>query len=216
MPAVVGALALVLSLAIAPAAAQAGPSMDIEGSPQFIVEGGLAKLRTNFFIECLSVTGTGEFESATEGTIALAFHGCEARAPEIACTSAGQAKGTVTTTAVPFRLALVEAGGVAPAILIGTNEGHFASYSCGAVPVALEGNGVIGQLTAPEYNEPSATFAFILRGVSEEEQEFTTLLGEEAEYGLEAIFGGGSTAPAVIEATPEARFAEGGKGTLTE
>lgn len=109
-------------------------------------------------VEChasTSVTGSGNFENTTTGTIQLLFHGCTSSG--INCNSEGQPSGTITTTVLPFHLVTLSGKG---GVLITSNNGHFATFNCTIfVKKEVTGNGVLGTITSPECGKASKTAA---------------------------------------------------------
>jgi hypothetical protein len=144
-----------------PAVASAG-TWDIEpanGSStiNFTVSGGTAQLTTSGGnpVHCTSISGKGHYSSKTGGTINLTFHGCTTSTifGTVSCGSSG----TITTTTLAFDNVHLEAAKTTPGILITSNAGHFATFSCSIVNVTVTGNGVIGQITAPKCGETKNT-----------------------------------------------------------
>jgi len=109
-----------------------------------------------------TVSGNGTFENTTTGTMKLTFGKVNSSTfGDCASTAEGHSRasgpGTVTTTSLPFHLITTPTGN--PAILITSNNGHFASYTCGGIGigVTVNGNGIIGTFTAPACGGTSAT-----------------------------------------------------------
>lgn len=122
-----------------------------------VAAGGTAKLLTvnssdavTSEIDCTSVDGSGEYETTTTGTLNLVFHGCTTTIPifgKVNCTTSGKTTGTIETTTLPFHNVLIHAG--TPGVLITpAADGTFAHFSCFGVAVTVEGNGIIGDVTA--------------------------------------------------------------------
>ncbi|HET6571320.1 MAG TPA: hypothetical protein VFG58_07525 [Solirubrobacterales bacterium] len=207
-----------LAFAALPAIASASPTVDIEGSTHFTTSGGTALLLGSQKIHCESSTGTGEFASdeGSTGWIEFTFHGCTTTVLgfPVSCTSEGQPSRTITTTELEFHV--MKHNG-APVILITSNEGHFASFNCSSVHVTVGGNGIIGALTAPGYNEPSNTFTVEFAEAEAGGQAITTTDETgETEWRLTAQVGSGEPKPAVEVAEGTGTFTEGGTATITK
>jgi len=101
-------------------------------------------------------------------------------------------------------------------MLITTNAGHYASFVCGlGWSFVVNGNGLIGEITAPGYGEASSTATTVFNQIAEGVQEHTTVAGSETEYGLEVTFGGEAPRPFGVNSTQMLSFTEG-PATLTE
>lgn len=206
-----------LALTAVPGIAAANPHLDYT-EPHFTVSGDGGVLRGGANVTCTSMSGTGEFENGKTGTIQFTFHGCKSSGTN--CTTTGQSTGTITTTTLPFHLVTVEhETGTTPAVLITPNNGHYATFKCafGLVTAVVSGNGVIGKLTAPGFNEESNTFTVDFNAVEgTTTQEFTTIVGSETEYSLESSINGGAPSKASEEAEGTGIFTDDGVGILTE
>jgi hypothetical protein len=201
-----------LAMAALPAIA-AADSVDLPANPAFTVSGGATSLVTpKRTVSCGSSEGHGTFTNSKTGTIELTFKKCTSSGT--ACTSAGQASETITTTELVFHVIRIPGHGTG--ILITSNAGHFATFKCGfgLVTVEVIGNGIIGQVTAPAYKVASNTFTVNFNapgGV----QEFQEEEGNVTKFHLEANVNGTKEA-ACETGEGTGTFAEGGKGTLTE
>lgn len=113
-------------------------------------------------VQChAGVSGTGNFENTTTGTLNLLFHGCTTSTifGNLNCTSTGQPSGTIATTTLPFHLISKVSGSGTPGVLItpGTGE-HFATFICGGIAERkVTGNGVIGTIISPACGVSSTT-----------------------------------------------------------
>jgi hypothetical protein len=194
------AAAAVLAVAIAPAVASAGTHVEFASEKdEFTMSGNPVKLVTpSATVECAEPTGSGEFENETTGAIQLALRKCKGPLGT-SCTTSGQSTGTITTTKLTLYAASVKEE---PAVLITPNEGHFASFKCGLISVQVTGNGVVGAITEPGYEEESKTIDFAFNQ-SEGKQELTKIDGSEIEYGLKASINGGEKVPAALETSGE-------------
>ncbi len=109
-------------------------------------------------VTCTGSTGSGKYTTKTTGEeLTLTFTGCKESAIGTACTTSGQASGTIKTTDLTFHNVMLEATKAAgfekgtPGILITPNGTHFASFTCGfgLVSVEVTGNGIMGDISAP-------------------------------------------------------------------
>lgn len=177
----------------------------------FTASGGSLILGNEVVTTCESLSGSGQFDTARAGTIALAFSGCKANGTN--CTSTGEATGTVVTPLLPFHLVTVNGGGT-PAVLLTTNGGNFATYKCafGLVVIEVIGNGLLGDITSPDYSESSSMLTLHF-GAEGSEQEFTKTSEGETEYLLQQKVNGGPE-PFAAQAEFTLSFEE--EVTLTE
>jgi hypothetical protein len=157
------ALAAVSAVMFAlPAVASAG-TWELDGFGKFTSAAGVTTLTQDPLnaedkpteVTCKSSTGTGTYTSKTGGNeFTQTFKECTESLFGFSCTTAGQAAGTIKTTDLTFENIMIDstaqkAGGT-PGILITPNAGHFASFTCGGfIPVSVNGNGLIGDLTQP-------------------------------------------------------------------
>ncbi|HZK15359.1 MAG TPA: hypothetical protein VFC52_02055 [Solirubrobacterales bacterium] len=207
-----------LAFAALPAIASASPTVDIEGSTHFTTTGGTSQLHTpSKTIHCQSNTGTGNFasDSGSTGTIKLTFHGCTTKVFgfPINCTTPGQSSGTITTTELEFH---VMKNGGEPVLLITSNEGHFATFSCAGVHVEVTGNGIIGAITNPGYEEASESFTLNFAEAGGGQALTTTDETGETEWELESSTEGGAPEEAWEVAEGTGTLTEGGMATLTK
>jgi hypothetical protein len=145
-------------------------------------------------ITCKKSAGTGTLENTTTGTFQLTLHECTEPFGG-ACTTAGQPAGTVKTTVLPVHLATVEdpaaATKVGPGVLVTPAAGgtgrHFATFSCPIIGERkVEGNGVIGTITAPKCGESSTQATISFTAASQGVQTHKTLAGTTTEYSLDS------------------------------
>jgi hypothetical protein len=163
--------------------------------------------------ELPAVTVRGKFTSKTTGDIEFTFHGCK---DELGfnCTSSGQSTGTITTEELTFHIVKLT-NGKAGMLVTPNANGVFANFTCaGFIGVEVQGNGVLGEITEPGYNEESSAFSVNFAAVSNTEQAQTKFEGDTESYGLEASIGGGEFEPVAEEASGTGEFTEG-KGTIT-
>ena len=148
---------------------------------------GTATLTSGFgSVVCTSASGTATFENSTTGTLEQTLKGCTLGSSN--CTTSGQATGVVTTASLPFHLVTVKdtpTGETGPGILVTTNLGSFASFTCGFLGFNVGGNGLIGTITKPncgnEAFEATIKFSSSSTGV----QTHRTVVGTLTEYSLE-------------------------------
>jgi hypothetical protein len=204
----------VLAFAGLPAIASA-VEVDFTGSTHFTTTGGTTKIRSGAdTIHCTSATGTGDYETGKTGREEVTFYGCK-NDFGLYCSSANQPFGAITTTTLTFHIVGVENN--EPGKKLTPNNGHFASFTCGClVSVEIRGNGLIGEIAEPGYNETSTTTRLVVEAASNSEQVLTMDEEDEEEYGLEASIGGGKFEPIALEFEATSEFVEGGEGTITE
>ena len=186
--------ATALALMAVPALAAANPMVNVpEAGETFTVSGpteGHLYADEASNVNCESATGSGKFDKGgATGSIKFIFHGCTEEELGTACTNEGGPEGTIETTTLPFDLKTVNGE---PAVLVTPNtssgSNHFATFHCvfGFVHVAVRGNGVIGTITKPGYNEKSPTFTVDFNATGATAQEHTKVEGDGTTYGLKA------------------------------
>lgn len=208
--------AAALAFGALPAIAAAHPVLDPPGGTfpaRFMGTGGSGTVRAQGFPNwlCSSSTANGEFNNSTTGTVRFTFHGCAALGAF--CTSPGQPSGTIATGTSEFHLVTVNGGKVA-ALITPPSGGIFTTFACFGTTISVGGNGVIGAITNPGYNELSSTFTldFNATGSVQEIQE-----GEEepgTKYHLTVTKSGSTPIEASEEFEGTDTF-EGGKAELT-
>jgi hypothetical protein len=155
----------------------------------FTVKGGAAEWTTSSSrLQCLSVSGSGRFETATTGQLELTFHGCAA--PSFVCTSFGQPSGTVTTSEMEFHTVFLEPGKAKPGILITAKEGLFASFTCNGFAMSLSGTGLISEMAAPKCGEASKTSTQLYESSTPGTQKWMQVETEGTKYDLAWTLGG--------------------------
>ncbi|HET8566395.1 MAG TPA: hypothetical protein VFL77_07960 [Solirubrobacterales bacterium] len=197
---------MLLALAVVSAAAFALPSMamaaeeDIavhvvpqpaNGSP---ISGGVATLQTKSgtTVTCKEVTGNvTSWESTTTGKITLTFkNDCTESVFHSSC-------GEIMTTELQFHLVTVvdkTTGEKKPGILITSNAGHFATFTCGGglLKVVVNGNGILGEISAPACGKSSTTSTLKFAQTSGV-QTYQTVDGTpNTEYHLTSSLNGGA------------------------
>jgi len=155
-------------------------------------------------VQCTSFSGEGEFENTTTGWIQITFHGCKSFGL-FNCTTAGaESAGTIETTILPFHVEPVNEN---PGILITPEdkEGEkiFTTFACFGVTTKVEGNGVIGTITSPDWTTPT-TDATVVFSQTEGTQDHLTTDTSSTEYDLIANRGGSKETAA-----------QSGAGTIT-
>jgi hypothetical protein len=154
-----------------PAVASATP-LHVSSTGKFTVEGkkeGSLSTTGGTTVKCGEVSGNGEFTTTTGGTLSLKF-GPTCTTTVLGstrhCQSTSPAAGTglIETTVLRFDLVtLNEATTKNPGILVTPNAatGVFAHIECetivGPINFTVEGNGVLGTITAPACEGTSAT-----------------------------------------------------------
>ena len=155
------ALAAVSAVMFALPAVASAESWHITKAEKFSASGAAATLTVDPLeagesvneIECENNSASGEYENTTTGkNLAITFTGCHVKGSQSStCTTPGQASGTIKTTVLTFHNIMLEQTPTRiPGILITSNAGHFASFTCIIlfIPVAVEvnGNGIVGEV----------------------------------------------------------------------
>jgi hypothetical protein len=183
------------------------------GACTYTVSGGESRFSTKGgdTIWCSSVTGSGEVtgldaerESGT-GAVRLLFHGCKEQATifHFACTSPGQASGTVTTNSMVTHIVIIISPGTFGFLLTGAN----VTLTCagGFASTAVTGNalGELDQACGSTGSTVKVNFASSSHGV-QSRSEYTGV-----KYDLEAKTshsGGGSYETAAQTGTATLTF----------
>jgi len=200
------ALAAVSAAVFALPAVASATSNHINQAPiAFTVHGGAGNLSTTSgsTINCGTTTGTGNFTTTTSGTLNLTFgpH-CTTTVfgVSVTCTSTSpeEPSGSISTTPLTFHLIKLDTGG--NGILVTPPAGGaFAHFNCAGVQQTVEGNGVIGTITAPGCGvlSKTATIDFNRKsGITHGHQEHTVWTGKTYDLTKE-----GSTAAMDTHAT---------------
>lgn len=178
-------LLFVLSVAVAamaalPTAASATP-WHTEQTGSFTVHSGVVVWSTASAItlQCNAATGSGSYSTTTGGTVTLQMGTCWTNFGfgAVHCTTAGQANGFITTTTLGLDNVML--GTNKPGILLTPNAetGIVASFSCGALPFTVEGNGLLATVTAPACGASSSTATWKFRTTSHGMPEHTLYTG---------------------------------------
>jgi len=169
-------------------------------------------------ITCTSNTGTGSYTTATTGTIALTFHGCTTSffGFPVACNSATQPSGTIKTNSSVFHTTYLTDAKTKPGVLVTPPAGEvFTTIICGGFAnIEVKGNGILGELKAPECGKSSktATLDFAATGSS---QTFKKVTATGIDYSLNSVTEGGTTVTAAEVAEGTVTYAGGESATLT-
>lgn len=188
---------MLLALAVASVVAFAVPAMamaediplHVEPTPTAAssIKGGVATLQTvgGTKVTCEEVTGSATWESSTTGHINLTFKkNCKESVFGSSC-------GEIKTTELQFHLLTL--AGSKPGILITSNNGHFATFSCGfgLLNVTVNGNGILGTITAPACGGESTTSTIKFEQTNGV-QKHKKVEGTTTEYHLESSLNGGA------------------------
>lgn len=143
----------------------------IDGSGEVL----LSSANGNTFT-CDSVHGSSTLNTGgTTGTMTLTYTNC--RVPLFGT------KCNVTTTALPFHL--VTLAGEKPGVLVTTNNGHFANFSCLSFLFEVKGTGMIGTIESGcGYTSESVKIVF--NRLSSGVQEHSKVSGTETSYTLKS------------------------------
>ena len=173
-------LSVIAAMAVAPAAASATP-WHTNSTGAFTLHGGKVAWSTAsaITVECTTVTGAGNYSATTGGTITLALSGCTSiiLGMPIVCTTLGQPNGTITSTTL--RLDNVMLGVGKPGVLLTPNAetGAVSHFSCGALTLTFEGNGLLGTVTAPACGASSTTGTWSFSATAHGAQQHTLYTG---------------------------------------
>jgi hypothetical protein len=166
-----------------PATASASlESVSLHMSPtpaQLHIAGGTATLRSGGgTVTCSKVSGTATPSAGgTTGTMTLTFgpH-CTGPTGETCGNHPGAASGTIVTTPLTYHLVTLK--GKSPGVLIKPVSGAFAHFDCNVfgfpVQNTVEGNGVLGTITAPSCGgeaTSTATLSFKATGTAQQHTE---------------------------------------------
>lgn len=208
--------AIVAALFALPASASAGEWKAVPGGgyPLGIkAVAGVTKLtgKGSVVIECSSATGTGQYSSATTGSLTFTLNGCVDLPSKVSCASAGQAAGTIVTETLPFHNPYLKPSKTTPGMLLTPNLGGFAVFQCGfSVKFEVEGNGIIGDLTSPKCGETSTTATVDWESSAEATQKWMTIT-EDPKLGVwdsKMRINGGSSFTSSLDADVTLTYAE--------
>ncbi|HET8566388.1 MAG TPA: hypothetical protein VFL77_07925 [Solirubrobacterales bacterium] len=171
------------------------------------INGGGGTLQTvgGTTLTCKEVTGeVTKWESGTTGKVTLTFkNDCTESAFHSSC-------GEIMTT--ELQVHGVTLAGKVPGLLITSNEGHFATFTCGGglLKFVISGNGLIARITSPACGGESNT-ATIRLEQSGGIQSQKTVEGTATEYHLEASLNGGGKEQAGVSGEGTGTTSEGRK-----
>lgn len=170
-----------------PAVASATPA-HISATSNFTLNNGGASFLSSAggsTIHCGTVSGSGAFTSTTGGSITLTFSStCRTTifGFDVHCTN-NEFSGDIVTTALPFDLVMLPIiGSRQPGMLLTTNKGHFASFTCAGVNQVVNGNGVLGRLDSPGCGGSGTGFSLRIASLSHGSQTWNEYTG--VKYGL--------------------------------
>lgn len=222
-----------VAFAALPAVASAAPEVDFAKAGAHTFKGtfGEASL-TAVGQEQIICTGEnhvhGEWTSGTTGNISLTFTNCHPKeTPGIACTTSGQAAGTIVVAQSVFHLKYITSDVATPGTMLVKKPGvlitpptggTFATFSCSfLINIKVTGNGIIGAVTAPTCGSTSASSTLSFTSNSTGVQTYQLVEGDATTYTLKSSLNGGAAVQAsedVPSSTTE--FTEAGEtGTLT-
>lgn len=206
---------MLLALAVASVAAYALPAMAMaEDVPLHVtpkptvassLKGGAATLQavSGSKLVAKELTGTVSWESSTTGKATLTLKN------DVTESIFGSSCGEIKTT--ELQLHLVTLPGKVPGVLITTNAGHFATFTCaGFITYVIRGNGIIGRITSPACGAESSTMVIKFEQVNGVQSQ-KTVEGTETEYFLETSVNGGAFEQAGLTAEGTITFPEGKK-----
>jgi hypothetical protein len=172
---------LVVALFALPASASAGEWKAVPASGKYplgiTAKAGVTKLTGlgSVVIECSSLTGSGQYSTATTGVLTFTLHGCVDLPSKTSCSSTGQPAGTVAMKTMSFHNPYLEPSKTTPGMLLIPNIGGFAVFQCGSVTFEVEGNGLIGDLTSPKCGETKTSATVDWESSAEATQKWMTI-----------------------------------------
>jgi len=207
---------------VLPAVASAGSPVIDPTSGKFPLAftsiGGHSELRATTAepaITCTSNTGSGKYTTGTTGEIGLTFHGCTTSfyGFPVKCNSSDQASGTIKTTSSVFHNTYVTEGKTDPGVLVTPPaSGLFVTIICGGFAnIEVRGNGIIGELTAPQCGtaaQKTATLNFSAIGSTQDLEKVTDT---GTIFSLNSVTEGGPTVPAAEVAEGTVTYAPAGE-----
>jgi hypothetical protein len=208
--------AIVATLFALPASAWAGEWKAVPAGGAYPLgikaAAGVTKLtgKGSVVIECSSATGTGQYSSATKGSLTFTLSGCVDLPSKVSCTSAGQVAGTIVTETLPFSNPYLKPSKTTPGMLLTPNLGGFAVFQCGSAKFEVEGNGIIGDLTSPKCGETSTTATVDWESSAEATQKWMTIT-EDPKLGVwdsKTRINGGSSFTSSLDSDVTLTYAE--------
>lgn len=207
---------IAVAIASIPASASAsGWDLDSQSTPLPFTISGQSESRlttpSGWTISCTGTTGSGKYTSQTTGDIQLRFTGCLTMFGG-ACTTTGQANGTITTTELEFHNVYLELEPRKPGILITSNEGHFATFVCSGAIWNVSGS-LMAEVTIPECSATRETASLSLESPTSGTQKWKQVETTGATYDLAVSKNGSPLETFSFDATLPVTFAE--KATMT-
>lgn len=208
--------AIVAALFALPASASAGEWKAVPASGKYplgiTAKAGVTKLtgKGSVVIECSSATGTGQYSSATTGSLTFTLNGCVDLPSKVSCKSSGQTAGTIVTETMPFHNPYLKPSKTTPGMLLTPNLGGFILFQCGSVTFQVEGNGIIGDLTSPKCGGTSTTATVDWESSAEATQTWMTIT-EDPKLGVwdsQMRINGGSSFTSSLDADVTLTYAE--------
>jgi hypothetical protein len=211
-----------------PAVASAGtPEVDFPGEGKFTLHGpaGALAAQNEPTISCTTTEGSGQFTSKTTGTVSLIFNTCSINVlgVPVHCESVvagiGAGTGIIKTTNI-FHTTYVTPGKTSPGVQITPT---FPTLLCGSARLKIEGNGILGEITAPKCGEKSKAFTlnFKTNVGPPQTQVHTQITGTGTVFVLKAQTEDkegkniGSAVTGALKGEATGTWAAGGEGTLT-
>jgi hypothetical protein len=208
--------AIAAALFVLPASASAGEWKAVPASGKYplliTAKAGVTKLTGlgSVVIECSSLTGSGQYSSATTGVLTFTLHGCVDLPSKVSCATAGQPAGTIAMNTMPFHNPYLEPSKTTPGMLLTPNIGGFAVFKCGSTTFEVEGNGLIGDLTSPKCGGTSTTATVDWESSSEATQKWMTITKDPklGVWDAKMRINGGSSFTASLDTDATLTYAE--------
>lgn len=136
----------------------------------------------------------GMMSSSTEMEVKFTFQGCHAGS--VKCTTKGQEKGTIVTSALLGKLIYLDAKHTKFGMLFTPPaSGVFAEFSCSwLLNMVVRGGGWIGQITKPKLNESSEKFRLTFGQTAAGHQQYQQVEEAGVHYHLEDSLNSGTFA----------------------
>ncbi|HKO39432.1 MAG TPA: hypothetical protein VJU14_13795 [Solirubrobacterales bacterium] len=213
--ALLGIVALVLPVSQANAAT---PEVDLV-SGSFPVSGiamlgyGTLTTTSGATIQCTSGAGTGVATSKTTGEGSYTLSGCKA-SNILPCTTAGYSTGTIKLETLTLHLVYLDENHTKPGVLVTPPaSGVFAEFTCTGIKVKITGNGILGELTAPQCGQTTNTASVWTQQVSQGVQKYQQVEETGTTYDLSATIGSEPPVTAAINSIIQTKAER--EGTLT-
>lgn len=202
--------ALATAIFILPSSASATPWHISTTGPFTIASNGSARISftSSLYVECTSITGSGNYETTTTGKLQLSFNGC--RFPF-------GSPCPYSTTELPFHNVMLASGQagllITPSSVTNSptfGQGHVANFPC--VGISISGNGLLVRLPSPACGEATSTMTLSFASKEWGHQVDSTYTGTV--YSFQGNFGGSHVGTA-IDATTTISFPEAKTKTCT-